>query len=133
VPDPVRKKRMSVCAICKRASLFRLNNCRSRRKSIADGKDNQERHRRSATILEPREVRERLQRGDDVIAHQSMTSSGRTRRDGGTVRPSAFAVLRSITSSNLSAARQSRFASFEWAGFKTARREARQREQPGVS
>ena len=36
-----------------------------------------------------------------TAAHYSITSSARTSNDGGTVRPSALAVFRLITSSNL--------------------------------
>ena len=39
--------------------------------------------------------------GDELAAVHSMTSSARARIDGGTVRPSALAVLRLTTSSNV--------------------------------
>src|SRR5262249_20919789 len=41
------------------------------------------------------------ERGDELASSHSMTSSARARIDGGTVRPSAFAILRLTTSSKV--------------------------------
>src|SRR6516164_9327801 len=46
-------------------------------------------------------IGERHRRAGLVLGVHSMTSSARTSNEGGTVRPSAFAVLRLITNSNL--------------------------------
>src|SRR5205823_251999 len=49
---------------------------------------------------------------DQVAAVHSMTSSARARRDCGTVRPSAWAVFRLMTSSNLVGCCTGRLAGF---------------------
>src|SRR5262249_41153283 len=49
---------------------------------------------------------------DELAAHHSITSSARASSVGGTVRPSAFAVLRLITSSYLVGACTGRSAGF---------------------
>ena len=56
-------------------------------------------------LLRPRRDRPRRRRAaeqrDELAPFHSITSSARASSDGGTSRPSAFAVLRLITSSNL--------------------------------
>src|SRR5439155_24021584 len=49
----------------------------------------------------PGDRRRSTEQCDEIAAFHSMTSSARAKSDCGTVRPSAFAVLRLITSSNL--------------------------------
>src|SRR4029077_18520951 len=71
------------------------------------------RHRR---LLRPRRERPRRRRAteqrDELAAFHSITSSARASSDGDTSRPSAFAVLRLSTSSNLVGCRTGRSAGF---------------------
>src|SRR6516164_6802829 len=61
--------------------------------------------------LWPRSSRS-AEHGDEIATFHSITSSARARSDGGTVRPSAFAVLRLIVRSYLVGACTGRSAGF---------------------
>src|SRR6516165_4473552 len=87
--------------------------CRSlavRHRKHADARD------LSLGLLTGRRVGRNEQRGkpsdDDAATSHSMTSSARARIEGGTVRPSACAVLRLTTSSNLVGCSTGRSAGF---------------------
>ena len=77
-----------------------------------DRPNNRLEHGRLLRVRRKRPSRRAAEKRDEFAPVHSITSSARSRIDGGTARPSALAVLRLMTNSNLTGRNTGKLAGF---------------------